>query len=96
MVYSQNENYEFNLELNHEGTISLVHTHHLAKRFAVQANLGINPWAHKSAKNQKVFRRFGIGIKFSSTTIEEEVTGIEPQDDFDEFEFDKISSQIIK
>jgi hypothetical protein len=96
LVYSQNDKYEFNLELNYEGTVTVVHTHYLAKRFAVQANLGLNPFAHKSNVNKTFLRSFGIGIKLTTTSIEEEVTGIEPEEDFEEYEFDKIYNQNIK
>ena len=82
--------------MNYEGTFTFVHTHYLAKRIALQANIGITPFAHRSAKNQKVLKHMGIGIKFSSTAIEEEVTGIEQEEDFEEFEFDRISRQHIK
>lgn len=80
-----------------DGNLSFIHTHYLTPKLAIQANLGINPLASRStSKNNKFLRNFGIGFKLSSTNIEEELTNMEIVEDFEEFEYDRISSQHIK
>ena len=95
-MYNKKDKFEFNFEVNNEGTLHFFHTHNLYKNLGLQFNLEFNPFAKWSAKNKKIFRSFGVGIKFASTSIEEEVSNIQPEDSFEEYEFDRISREHIK
>jgi len=47
-------------------------------------------------EEQKIFRSFGVGFKFATSSIEEEVSNIQPEDSFEEYELDRISREHIK
>jgi hypothetical protein len=84
------------MEVDIQGVLHFFHTHHLNKNLAFQANLEFNPFAKWNKKNKKVFRSFGIGLKFSTNPIEEDITNIQPEESFEEYEFDRISRESIK
>lgn len=62
----------------------------------LQLNLELNPFAKYSSKNKKVFRSFGVGFKFSTPPIEEEIFNITNEETYEEYEFDRISKENIK
>ncbi len=62
--------------------------HNFHKNFGLQLNLELNPFAKWDKKNKKVLRSFGVGCKFESKMIQDELSSIE--EDFSEFEYDKL------
>jgi hypothetical protein len=66
------------------------------KNLGLQFNLEVNPFASNDKKNKKVIKSFGIGVKFSTSGIEEEITNVQPEETFEEYEYDKISQEHIK
>jgi hypothetical protein len=62
----------------------------------VQLNLELNPFARWDKKNKKVFRSFGVGIKYSTSPIEEEISSIHAEENFEEYEFERIATENIK
>ena len=62
----------------------------------MQVNLEFNPFAKWNAKNKKVFRSFGVGFKFSTNPIEEDISSIQAEESFEEYEFERISKENIK
>jgi hypothetical protein len=58
--------------------------------------LELNPFAKWDKKNKKVFRSFGVGIKYATSSIEEEISNIQPEESFEEYEFDRIATENIK
>lgn len=72
------------------------HTHYINKNIGIQFNLEFNPFAKYNKKNKKVFRSFGVGIKYSTTPIEEEITTMSIEETYDEYDFEKISQEAIK
>lgn len=84
------------MEVDINGLFHFYHTHQLTKNIGVQVNLELNPFAKWDKKNKKVFRSFGVGIKYATSSIEEEITNIQPEESFEEYEFDKIATDNIK
>lgn len=84
------------MEVDINGLLHFYHTHQLTKNIGVQVNLELNPFAKWDKKNKKVFRSFGVGIKYSTSSIEEDITNIQPEESFEEYEFDRIATDNIK
>jgi hypothetical protein len=65
-------------------------THSINKYFGLQFNLEFNPLAKFDKKNKKIFRSFGVGVKFETKMVMDEIQSIE--EDISEFEYDKLVS----
>ncbi len=72
------------------------HTYYIYKNIGLQLNLEVNPFAKWNKKDKRVVKSFGIGIKFSTTPVEEEIFNISPEENYDEYEYDRIVQENIK
>jgi hypothetical protein len=86
------------MELDHTGNMHFYNTYYYDKQIGLQMNFEFNPFAARSKENKKVFRSFGLGLKFASTSVEEELMSSQAniEESFDEYEYDRIISENIK
>jgi hypothetical protein len=76
---------EANIELDIlEGTISSLVSYRVNREISLQCLFGFNPMAHKSQKNKKVIRNFGIGVKYEMNSMEELM---KEEEDLSEYEY---------
>jgi hypothetical protein len=79
---------EINFEIDQFGSMHFYLTHALNSYFQLQGNLEVNPFARWSKKNKKLIGSFGVGVKFDTKNIQEELMTIE--DDYSDFEYERL------
>jgi len=86
------------MEVDWTGNINLYNTYYYNKQIGLQMSFELNPLAYRSRDNKKIFRGFGVGIKFSTNSVEEELMNSQNnlEESFEEYEYDRIISENIK
>jgi hypothetical protein len=86
------------MEVDHTGNLHFLNTYYYNKQIGLQMNLELNPFAAWSGENKKVFRTFGVGLKFATNSVEEELMNSQStlEESFEEYEYDRIISENIK
>ena len=67
-----------------DGTISSLVSYRVNKEISLQCLFGFNPLAHKSQKNKKLIRNFGIGVKYEANAMEDLM---KEEEDLSEYEY---------
>lgn len=89
-----NDNYEVNVEANANGALNLSASINLIKNIDLQMNMGLNL---KNKFTKKSIKNFGLGMKMSTTPLEEGLQNIIAQsadENVREYEYDKLSKRI--
>jgi hypothetical protein len=86
------------MEVDYTGNINLYNTYYYNKQIGLQMSFELNPFAYRSRDNKKIFRGFGVGIKFATNSVEEELMNSQNnvEETFEEYEYDRIISENIK
>ena len=87
-----------NFEVDQNKNLHFLGTYNYTKQIGLQANLELNPFALMSRENKKVLGSFGVGIKFATNSVEEELMSSQAniEESFEEYEYDRIISENIK
>lgn len=86
------------MEVDHTGGLHFYNTYYYNKQIGLQMNFELNPLASMSKENKKVFGSFGVGVKFATNSVEEELMSSQAniEESFEEYEYDRIISENIK
>lgn len=89
-----NDYFEINAETNLKGDFHILTTVNLIKNINLQMNLGLNV---RNKLTKKSIKNFGLGLKVSTTPLEEglqQIIAHSADDNIQEYEYDKLSKKL--